>query len=295
MTPASPPLALVLSVLGACAPEPDFGGASVDVAACAGDADLDDALSLALAFEGSAQEMVVCGAITYQFLGAVVGSAVTFAEGDPTWQERMSFNEGTYRVEGTGVAMDLVLSFGPDSPGDAAGSPLEASVFVSESWLVGASTEQAGEDLVVSFDEPGPLAGLLGKGAVPESPLTFSTEDLDAVALALTTLELEGRVVVDDDQPDHRFRYRLDTPRTSIETLILERVLEYELEDASGQQDTLEQSATFETWDLRYLDGPNPTLQGTVTFDVTGGPFSHAAQYLYLAEDPDPTISITCL
>lgn len=285
-------LALLLST--ACATEPDFGGASVDVDSCAGDADQQDALSMVLAFGDSAQELLVCGAITYQFLGAVVGTADSFAEGDEDWEERLTFDEGTYRVEGTGVAMDLSLTFGEDTPGGTPGEPVSSSLFVSDSWLVDATATQDGEDLVISFSEPGPLAALLGKGPLPQSPLTLSSDDLDVVALNLTTLVLEARVAVEDQRDTHAYTYQTNTPATSIESLIVERALVYALDEASGARPSLDQQASVSQWDLRYLDGPNPALQGTVTLDITGGPFDHTATYLYLPEDPEPSVTVTC-
>ncbi len=288
------PAALALLLCSGCAPSPDFGGASVDVEACSGDSDVEDTLSLVLAFGDSAHEMVVCGAIAYQFLGAVVGSAGFFSEGNADWQERLFFEEGTYRVEGSGVTMDLALAFGDDSQMGAPGERILANLFIADSWLVDATAAQDGDDLVVSFAEPGPLAELLGKGADPQSPLTFSPEDLDAVALTLTTLLLEVRIELDDQQARHRYAYNITSPAASIESLLIERTLAYELDEAFGARPNLDQLASVSSWDLRYRDGPNPALQGTVSLDITGGPFAHAATYLYLAEDPEPSVSITC-
>lgn len=293
------PLPLALGVaaalLLACTGAPDPTGATIDVDDCAGNADIDDTVRVAFDFEDSAHEMVVCGAITFQFLAAVLDTAFTFAEGNSDLEDRFGFDAGTYLVEGAGVSMGLTLLYGATTPGGEAGAPLPANVFAADSWLVGANTSTSGDDLVVEFEEPGPLAPLLGQGASPSSPLTLTPTDLEDLFFTLTALQLEGVILVDDDRGDVAFTYEIDNPRAALGALASERTLEMDLVGATGERPGLSQQVSTTTWDLTYVDGVSSALQGSVTLEVTGGPFGFQAEYLYLLADPDPSITITCL
>lgn len=272
------------------------GQDTVEVGECAGEADVDDTTLIAYELESSAHEMIVCGSLTFQLIGAVLESAHALV-GDPaSAPDGFGYADGTYTTTGVGVAMDLTLLYGPSTPGGTAGEPLGVDVFDPDSWLVGATVSEQGEDWVVTFDAPGPLAPLLGMGDAPSSPLVLTDADLNEVVETLGGLRLDTTILVDDVVETSTITYAIDNAPAALADILTDLALDMDsVEGATGAREDLGQAATTPVWDVVYVDGAVGALEGTIVAEVRGGPFDFQATYTYLPTDPDPNILIECL
>lgn len=283
------PALILLPLLSACVTS------KVDVAECAGSADVDDTIAIVTDFKDSAHEMVTCGNITFQLIYALIDSAATFMQNPDSLPSAFTYEAGLYRASGTSVAMDLWLVVNDGSPLGGAGEMVEPNVFDPDSYFVGMSLADNGDGTAtLSFDSPGPLAALLGQGAAPTSPLTVTDADAALLTSNLAALELSGLIYVDDARTVSTITYELSYPLETLTALIEGQRLDMEAVAATGVRDDLGQSLSTTGWDVIYgqLAG---TLEGTIDADVVGGPFDFHANLSYDGISVEPVITITCL
>lgn len=271
------------------------GEADIDVEQCSGNTDVDDATLITWEFKDSAHEMITCGSLTFQFLFALIETAETILTEPTSLPSAFSYADGLYTTTGTGVAMDLSFRYGPDTPGGTPGEIVPYNVFSLDSYLTGATSREENDAVVIAFSEPGPLAALLGKGAAPQSPLTFNESDLAVIAANISSLKLKSVIFVDDERTTSVITYEINNPAVFVTEALAGMQMSMELVNAAtGARADLGQSLETTKWDVVYGDLAG-TLDGTIEADVTGGPFDFRVVYEYLPTFVEPSISITCL
>lgn len=292
------PWALGLSViLGLACASGTPGEATVDVDECAADGDdVTDETYIVWEFKDSVHEMITCGSLTFQLMSALIETAQTFLTDPAGVPSAFSYQDGgVYSTVGVGVAMDLVFRYGPDSPGGQAGDPVPHNLFDPDSYLVGADAVEEGDNLIVSFVEPGPLVALLGRGGSPQSPLTLSAADLANFAANLGSLKIKAQILVDDERIFSVITYNVDNPAVFVTDALLGMKMNMALvQAATGSRDDLGQQLTSTTWDVTYGDLAG-TLDGVIEADVVGGAFDFHVRYDYSPLSVEPAIEITCL
>lgn len=270
------------------------GTADIDVAECQGDADVDDTTLIVWDYEESVHEMITCGQLSFLMMSSILKSTSILWGGDSGMPEGFSYENGVYHVQGDGISMDLVLKFGPDTPGGNSGDQVSDNLFDGDSYLVNASSSQDGENTVIAYDEAGPLAALLGQGAHPPNPIVLTPAQISAITTVLGSFQAQSVIHVDDERTA-TITYDVESPVAFIATLLLSKNMEYSLVSANGSREDLDQTLTNTVWDIQYVDTAH-ALDGSLEADVTGGPFDYHVVYTYNALlSPEPTVDITCL
>ncbi|MFT4978078.1 MAG: hypothetical protein ACI8S6_003986 [Myxococcota bacterium] len=287
-------LALLVSLGLACGATVP-GEASVEVEECSDGSDIDDATLIAWEFEESVHEMITCGSLTFQLIYALVETAQTILTDPAGLPGGFSFDDGQYVTTGVGVSMDLVLRYGPDSPGGEAGETIPYNVFDLDSYLTDASAVEEDGVVTVTFSEPGPLVALIGRGGAPSSPLVLTEADLASFSANLAGLKLKSQIHVDHEKVSSVITYEIDNPAVFVSNALLGMQLDMSLVGAAtGVRDDLGQSLETTTWDVTYGELAG-TLDGVIEAEVVGGPFDFHLRYDYSPVAVDPAITVTCL
>lgn len=266
---------------------------NVDLAECAGDADVDDTIRVAEEFEASAHEMIQCGSLTSQFVAAAIATGRQWTEEPAELPSAFAYEGGDYVTRGDGVVMTMTLTWGPDSPGGTAGVPLGVDLFDPDVFLVDATAETADGTTTITFAEPGPLVSLLGQGPAPASPLVLERSDLDEVAAAVGTLRLATTIEVDDPVDVAVVTYVIPGDPVALAMLLVAGELEMAARDGRAVREDLDQELVTTAWDVGFVQA-SQTLLGTIDADVTGGPFPFHARYEYDGVNAYPTTTLTC-
>jgi hypothetical protein len=268
--------------------------ADIDVAACAGDADIDDTTFIVWEFEDSIHEMITCGSLTFQLIDGLLDTAQAFATGESSLPESFSYENGRYISTGQGVSMDVTFTRSVNTPGGSSGEPIEHNLFNVNSYLVNANVTDSGDGLQINFDEPGPLAPLLGMGDNPSSPLVMSAADVANFAVILGTLKLDSNIYVDHEQTLSIVQYDIDNSPSLLFSLFSNMSMDMSNATASASRIDLNQELEPTLWDIQYVDA-SKGLDGVIEADVTGGPFDFHAVLEYDPIFDEPDITITCL
>lgn len=268
--------------------------ADIDVAECAGDADIDDTTFIVWEFEDSIHEMITCGSLTFQLINGLLDTASAFLTGESSLPESFTYNNGTYVSTGVGVSMDIKFTRSVNTPGGSAGDAIEHNLFDVDSYLVNASVEDSEGGLEFFFDEPGPLAPLLGMGDNPTSPLLMSASDVANFAVILGTLKLDSNIYVDHEQTLSLVQYDIDNSPALLFGLFSNMSMSMDNATATATRSDLSQSLEPTIWDIKYVDATKG-LDGVIEADVLGGPFEFHAVLEYDPVFGEPDITITCL
>ncbi len=291
--PVRRPLAALLGALalgaGGCA-----GGKSdpTDALQECGDASaISEDTLIAYDFKQSAHEMIVCGGLSNQLTSSLyraAGSLLTDPAGAP---EAFSFEDGRFVVRQDDVTMTVALACGDFSIGCSEGDSIAADPFQLDSYLVGAQEpEQDGGKLVIHFDEPGPLAGLLGQGRNPSSPLRLGVGDLASFENTITRLRANTVIDLATEEEDTTVIYSVRTGRIDIKELRDGTPADLDLREASAVRG--DQTMTPLLWDIQNTpDG----IQGRIEMEVRGGEVEYTVSYDYTAGTSEPFIEMACL
>ncbi len=270
------------------------GEAEIDVEDCAGDADVDDTTFITWEFEESVHEMITCGSLTFQLLFALLDTAQDLFSNPGSAPDALDFSGGVYTATGTGVVMNIMFLYGSGTPGGSEGDLITADLFDPESYLEGAEVTEDGDTVTVSFDEPGPLAALLGRGDDPDSPQTFTDDDVETIAENLGSLQIDSVIYVDHEQDFSTIIYQIESPEETVADMLLSSEMDMKMISATGVRPDLTQELEPTVWSIDYgeLHG---TLDGVIEADVTGGPFDFHLEFEYLPTVVEPFVTITCL
>lgn len=267
------------------------GTADVDVAECQGDADVDDTTFIVWDYEQSVHELITCGQLNMKLTQAVLTSFSTVL-GDPSsLPEGWTYTDGAYTIQGQGVSMDIVFQYGPDTPIGQQDGDISYDLFDPATFLVNPVTSRDNDTYIVSYDEPGPLAALLGQGSDPPNPIRLDPAALSAAQAILGGLKAKAVIHLDDARTA-TVTYHLESPEQVITSLLFGQQIDYDMVDASAVRDDLGQQMTTTVWDITYNDALHG-LMGSIEADVVGGPFDFHVVYTYTGGDP--AVEITCL
>lgn len=252
--------------------------------ACRGDSDADDTAQIAHDFEGSIHEMVACGGLTVTLCSSIVYGvidAVIDNRSDATPDGWTFEGDGVYTSNAAGASMTTRFYLADDYGFGKAGDPLTENLFLSTSYLRGASIEidfdpsdPLSSATYLHFEEPGPYVELLGFGPAPQSPIRVGGNTWSQIQAQLGTLEFESEIAVDDPQNLSTVRYEVETPRMPASVLLGGGPMEYTLIRADASRGDLEQDLVVDEWGVEFVSGGVGALEGTVTFHVEGGPFA---------------------
>jgi hypothetical protein len=268
--------------------------AIINVEECAGDADIDDTTFIVWEFEDSIHEMITCGSLTYQLITGLYSTVGSFLSGESSLPDAFSYEDGAYLTTGDGVSMDLTFYYGANSPGGNAGSQIEHNLFDINSYFINPTVEQSGEDMVISFDDLGPLISLLGMGSNPASPLTMSAGDITNFAAIIGTLKLDSNIYVDHQLTLSTVQYEIDNSPSFIVNLFTNLSMDMDKATATAEREDLSQNLDPTLWDIKYIDSAK-NLEGVIEADIVGGPFDFHAVLDYNPLVSDPQITISCL
>lgn len=235
---------------------------------------------LAEDFGASTHELIACGQLVTRIARAILETAVLWVGDEAVPPDAYTYTDGVYRTVGEGMVMDLELVRGKDTPGGATGTPLGADVFALDSWLVGATIADDGDDVLVSFDSPGPLVALLGKGPNPDNPLRLTPDDLETIALNLASIEIVGDIWSDDVRGKSTLTWHVHQLGGAVGDVATTGAVDVSrVKDAAGTRES--QTLKTTVWDVVYVD-PS-ALNGTVEAEVTGGDFDYRVTWEYVA------------
>jgi hypothetical protein len=261
-----------------------------------GDADITAAVVITDEYAESLHELIGCGGLSFALCSAVIDGvidAIIAQSNDATPDGWEFMGDGVYRTGSGGTVMDATFYLAEDFSFAKAGDPIEHDVFVVDSYLVDARlrVDLSGKARI-AYDEPGPLVELLGFGANPPNPLTVDLDDLVSIKRKLRQLQFEGKVVVQDVREHSTIDYTLDVPRMSVDKFVTGALtMRYELENVDGTRADLGQKIVTGLFDVAYAN--HGTLEGTVEFNVEGGPLEYAATLVW-ADTAYPERTLMC-
>ena len=163
-----------------------------------------------------------------------------------------------------------------------------ADVRKPDSYLQGLKVGMQNGKAVITFDAPGPLAGVLGFGENPKSPIVVSMDDEAKIRAGFSAIAVEGELdaKLTDCQVTSTIVQTL--PRTPVSDVVKNGI---HATLTKGEATSGAAHLGVQTWELAY-SGSGPT--GSVTFGVTGSPvgsgkIAFASQPAYTSE-----LTMTC-
>ncbi len=258
---------------------------------CRGDADAEDAAQIAYDFEESIHEMVACGGLTVTLCSSIVYGVVDALienRSDATPDGWSYEGEGVYTSSAAMASMTTRFYLAEDYSFGKAGEQLTENLFLSTSYLRGASVEidfdpsnPLSTEAYLHFEEAGPYVELLGFGPEPQSPIPVGSNTWSQIQTQLGTLLFESDVAVDDPQNRSTVRYQVETPRMPASVLLGGGAMEYSLVRADASRADRGQDLIVDDWGIEFVSGNIGALEGTVTFTVEGGDFPYLGSLDY--------------
>ena len=257
-----------------------------------GDPDaIDESTLIAWDFKESAHEMLVCGQLSAQLQASLINGAATLLADPKSAPEAFTYADGAFIVEQDNVTMTVSLACGSLTIGCDEGEEVDADPFLADSYLVGATaTEGDTGTLIIEFERPGPLVGLLGQGRNPSSPLRLNATDLGVFISNISRLRANTVVDFADQVEQTSVVYSLRTGRIDIQDIHDGKPMPFELKDASATRG--EQTMTPITWEAEVLEHG---VDGLIEMEVRGGEVEYLVRYLYTADVAEPEIEMECL
>jgi hypothetical protein len=190
-----------------------------------------------------------------------------------------TFDAGTYRYGSDTAAIEMRVFLSQDFAYGPAGTQVMENVLDLDSYLVGAVTEADADTgmVTITFDEPGPLAELLGFGATPTSPLTLDEVDREQALASLSTLAIEVDYVAYGVSPGQStlVDYHAVSPQSTIASISQDGPLPVEIVAVNASRDLFDQVLTTESW---QVERKGTDVSGYTTFKVSGGHFPYGGR-----------------
>jgi len=254
-----------------------------DALAECGDPDaVDESTLIAWDFKDSAHEMLVCGQLSAQLQVSLFNAAATLLADPKSAPEAFTYADGAFVVEQENVTMTVALACGALTIGCDEGEEVRADPFLADSYLVGA--------LIIEFERPGPLVGLLGQGRNPSSPLRLNATDLGVFISNISRLRANTVVDFADQVEQTTVTYSLRSGRIDIKDIRDGDPIPFELKEASATRGA--QTMTPITWEAEVLEHG---VDGLIEMEVRGGEVEYLVRYLYTADVAEPEIEMECL
>ncbi len=211
-------------------------------------------------------------ALDFMFLWAQTLGAVPSTE-PVGW----TFDEGTYRYGSDTAAIEMRVFLSEEFEYGPAGTQVTENILALDSYLAGAVIE-AGTDagtVTITFDEPGPLAELLGLGATPTSPLTLNEVDREQALELLSTLALETDYVAYGVTKSTTVDYHAVSPPSTIASISQDGPLPVEIVEVNATRDLFDQVLSTVSWEV---ERKGADVDGYTTFTVSGGYFPYGGR-----------------
>ena len=267
----------------------------------------EDALEIAKSFRQSCHELVVCGGLAAQMSAGVVTLVLNAALGAATGSGGFVFDgKGVYRTNtsGSGTGMDITLRLPADTSFGKKGDIIAFDLLKLDSYFKGSpklsakgsidTTGKTKYKIEATFGEPGPAYELLGLGAATTgsgpASVSFDAEKLQA---AIGAILMTASTHVDDKQGKSLFVYDLTSKaEVTLAQFSAGTPLDMSLVGVNGTRADKGQTLAITKWEVRYLDtSGSGYLDGTIAFDVKGGPFPYGVTFEYpRRKDPDVTL-----
>ncbi len=198
---------------------------------------------------------------------------------------------GTYTAIGDdGTTVVASFQWGAGFETAPSGTPILEDLFAPGSYLANATVDvdPSTLDLLISFDETGPLVELLGYGPAPTSPVRLSLTNLvlprfdDLLMTGTSTLGWTSSLADVSATYDVSFSpQRVGDALAGLDVAVL------------AIQATLEEeSVVADRWDVRYLRGSG--IEGTAEARKTGGELPLASVHVYEGSTNATRIELSC-
>jgi hypothetical protein len=211
-------------------------------------------------------------ALDFMFLWAQTLGAIPSTE-PVGW----TFETGTYRYGSDTAAIEMCVFLSEDFEYGPAGTQVMEDILSLDSYLAGAVIEadtDAGT-VTITFDEPGPLAELLGLGATPTSPLTLDEIDREQALESLSTLALETDYVAYGVTQSTTVDYHAVSPQSTIASISQDGPLPVEIVEVNASRDLFDQVLSTVSWEV---ERKGTDVTGYTTFTVSGGYFPYGGR-----------------
>jgi len=251
-----------------------------------GGANVEQELEIAVAFDQSIHELVVCGGmaarLSVSFLDVLVNAALGLEPSSDGWTY---MGEGRWETGEGMMSAWFVLPF--DTSWGRAGEVIPFDVLDPESYFTGisvvasATIDTSGEartDLLVEFTEPAPGFELLGVSSTPgESSIRL---DFDALVERLGAIRMKQDVVVEDERDSVSVYYHVTNDGVPLRNLVFAAgASDMQIQGAWAEHHGTGQRLTVTDWGMAYGGGSAGTLDGSLDIVVTGGGFDYEAHF----------------
>ncbi len=273
-------------------------GATITLARCTdgvSNADIDKTVALVFDMEQSYHEMIGCGGMVVILASAVIDVIASLVE-DPKGGLPDGFTqdgEGTYLASpGGGTVMEMRFVYGDSYEVGAVGEPVQYNLFRLSNYLVNPRVDFDYEsgNVLIRYDEAGPLVELLGFGASPERPIRVNLDNLGRITREIEKLGVASTVVVTDTQANSDVSFHIASGEETVQRLVSGQPLSFELVTTAAVHHTLPQAAEVAVWDVEYADH---AMNGGVEFAVNGGAFAFHGSFDY-RDSTWPEIALSC-
>jgi hypothetical protein len=246
------------------------------------------ATSLLLAYDvdASVHELIACGGLTIQVaIGLVTGVVAMVVDDEEVMPGGLSFEgEGVYvsssQLGESSMTMRVRLYERIGDEYILAG----ANLFDKNSYLTGVSVEAEGSasvdfdiddpldtnvdadaSVVISYDEAGPWAKLLGLGDPPPNPIELG--DITELDPDFSNIYIETEVEIHDVKGGSDIRVTFATERVGLVDLFDNGNLDYEVVSLVASNAELRQEMTLNAWDIAFVR--HGELSGSTSLSVS--------------------------
>jgi hypothetical protein len=256
--------------------------------------ELSEQLVLVGAMDDSYHEMVACGALTYLIAEAVYNIFADLIDGkDPAAPSEFAFEEGAWTTGSGGTAMAVTFHYGDDYDVGAEDEVVSHNLFDGDNYLTNIRVEvdYLAFEVIVRYDDTGPLVELLGFGANPARPLRLDLDDVDDLTAGFGRLKLTSTVTVQDERDASVVGYTVATDLKRLNPMLSGEGLAFDVIESQGTHTGPDQQMATTSWEVDYVDDSS-VLDGTITFDIDGPtPFNGTFTYDHSSR---ADIALTC-
>jgi hypothetical protein len=264
----------------------------LDCMADLGQESLNNELTIVVDVEQSYHEMVACGALTF-LIAEAVSRVVGDLLDDPTGLTApagFTWENNAYVTRDGGSEMQVTFHYGDDLEAGPEDAVIEHDLFDADNYLKGIrfDVDYTTFELIVRYDERGPLVELLGFGAMPDRPLRIGLYDVDDLVGEMSRIKIASGVEVTDVREGGTdVSYWVTKVPQQLGPFLFSGALTWDVEDTAATREPQRMDTT--SWAVDYSDNG---LSGTIDFSVDGF-FPYSGTYLY-SDSGWATVSLTC-
>lgn len=247
---------------------------------------LTSSLLLAYDADGSVHELIACGGLTIQVaVGLITGVVSMIVDDEDATPEGLSFEgEGVYVSRSELGASTMTMSVRLYERVGSEYVLAQANLFDVDSYLTGVSVEAEGSasvdfditdpldtsvdadaSVVISYEEAGPWAKLLGLGDPPPNPIEVS--DLAELDPDFSNIYIETEIELHDVKGGSDIEMVFTTERVGLLDLFDHGSLDYELVSMKASNAELRQTMTLNDWGVAFVQ--HGQLSGSASFNVS--------------------------